>query len=525
MLGAGGLGLEVSSYDLFIDLDFEGLRFDGKLGIALKTERDVVLDSVGLDIHRVYSDHSQLGFKPTDDGLSIQTGPFEGVLHVEYSGRVPDSLAGIYRAPYGKTHVITTHFEAAQARRMFPCIDRPDVKASFKLSVRIDAGLNVISNMPIQSEQSDGGKKIVIFQPTPRMSTYLLYLGVGKFQERSERLGNTEVVVAATADKPKLGEFAEAEAKNALEFFNSYYGIPYALPKLHLIAVPEFPMGAMENWGAITFREVLLLVDAKSSVRSQIRAAMAIAHEIAHQWFGDLVTMRWWDDIWLNESFATYMSYKAVDHAHPEWRIWENFFNGEPRAETSVGAMTRDSLRNTHPIQVPVSSPDEIEQIFDAISYGKGAHVLQMIDAYVGAEAFRQGVRQYLASHAYSNAIGDELWSAVEEASGKPVKRIMSAWLRQPGFPIISAKAERGKLELGQRRMLVSDDAKDGELWPVPIVADVDGKRMHLLLDQEESGFDVGEVETLTLNPGRKGYYAVDHRALGDVAWRSLGSA
>jgi len=516
--------LDVSRYDLLIDLDFQGLKFKGTLDVKLKTDGDVVLNSVGLEIERVRLNDANCRFDLNDGNLSIGTGPFDGTLTINYAGRVPDSLAGIYRAPYDGTHMVTTHFEAAQARRMFPCVDQPDKKAEFKVSVRLDDGLEAISNMPIESQRRDGDKKVVTFQTTPRMSTYLLYLGVGKFQVRSSYLGGIEVVVATTPGKAHQAVFAEEEAKKAIDFFNGYYKIPYALPKIHLIAVPEFAMGAMENWGAITFREILLLVDKNTSARIRMRAAMAIAHELAHQWFGDLVTMKWWDDIWLNESFATYMAYKAIDRAHPEWSIWKNFFNGEPRAETLVGAMKRDSLRNTHPVHVPVSSPEELEEIFDEISYGKGAHILQMIEGYVGEEAFREGVNRYLAAHAYSNATAEDLWSSIEEASGKPVKRIMSSWIRQAGFPIVTAALHDGKLRFNQNRLLISGQPEK-ETWPIPLTVEVNGDTRTILMEKPECEVDVGNLKSLRINPDRRGFYATSNHGLDSVIWASKPSA
>ena len=510
--------MEVSRYDLFLDLDFQGLKFKGTVGVTLRTERDVDLNSVGLDIQRVSSAGTNLPFSMKDGTLTVNTGQYTGLLQIEFAGRVWDTLAGIYRAPYDHTHIISTHFEAAQARRMFPCVDQPDAKAEFKLSVKIDRELEAISNMPVENQKNDGDKKIVTFQTTPRMSTYLLYLGVGRFETITSEAGETQVIVATTPGKVELGRFAEAEARQALGFFNSYYKIPYALPKVHLIAVPEFPAGAMENWGAITFREILLLIGENTSSRIKMRAAMAIAHELAHQWFGDLVTMKWWDDIWLNESFATYMAYKAVDHAHPEWRIWENFFNGEPKVESQAGAMERDSLRNTHPIHVQVTSPEEIEQIFDEISYGKGAHVLRMIDAYVGEESFRDGVRRYLTSHAYSNARGDDLWTAIEETSGKPVRKIMSAWIRQPGFPVITPRFEGRTLKLTQNRMSISGKLETAS-WPVPLIVEVNGERQTILMEDSELRIKVDTLKTLRINPDRTGFYAANIKHVSDEVW------
>lgn len=514
--------MEVSSYDLFIDLDFQGLKFNGTLRVKLKTDQDIVLNAVALDVTRVNSNAKSFRFNQEKDDLKIESGPFDGVLQVEYAGRIPDSLTGIYRAPYENTYIITTHFEAAQARRMFPCVDRPDVKAEFKLTVKIDNDLEAISNMPIESQKVDGVKKVVVFGKTPRMSTYLLYLGVGKFQTHTSKVGNTDIILATTPGKTKLGAFAENEARMAIEFFNSYYKIPYALPKVHLIAVPEFAMGAMENWGAITFREILLLADANTSARGKMRSTMAIAHELAHQWFGDLVTMKWWDDIWLNESFATFMAYKALDLAHPEWRIWTNFFNGDPTVESMVGAMDQDSTESTHPIQVQVTSPDELEQIFDAISYGKGAHVLQMLEAYVGEQAFREGVQRYLSAHAYANATGSDLWSAIEGASGQPVQKIMSSWIQQPGFPVVTVSKSDGKLTLRQERFLISGGPdKEKFRWSIPVIIEVNNQRKNILMEGSDYEIVVDDLKSLRINPDRTGFYAVNYQGVDEVVWRS----
>ena len=511
--------MEVREYDLFIDLDFEKLRFKGRLLIVLKTEEDIVLNSVSLDILRVTSNGKDLRFSQKGEDLRVENGGFEGTLEVDYTAKIPDTLAGIYRAPYDKSYIVTTHFEAAQARRLFPCADRPDVKAEFKLSVRINRDLSAISNMPVESIKSDGEMKIVTFQRTPRMSTYLLYLGVGKFEEITSRLAGTEIIVATTPGKSSRGSYVQEEAGRAIDYFNEYFAIRYALPKIHLIAVPEFAMGAMENWGAITFRETRLLVDTNTSTRGRMQASLTTAHELAHQWFGDLVTMKWWDDIWLNESFATYMSYKALDSIHPEWRVWNNFANGAPKAETLAGSLSRDCLKNTHPIQVPVSSPDEIEQIFDAISYGKGGHALQMIEAYVGENAFRNGVRSYLSKHSYSNASGNDFWLALEQASSKPVVRIMTRWTQQPGYPILKVSTQDGSLILHQERFLLDGESK--ETWPVPVIIEVNSDRKSILLEKVEERLQVGPVNSLKVNPDRKCFYITQYIGIETAVWSS----
>jgi len=512
--------LNVKQYDLFIDLDFKQLCYTGRETIHMETEKNIVLNAVGLEILRITVGEGKATYHQVGEEITIETGKFAGSLNIEFRATIPDALAGIYRAQYDKTHIVTTHFEAAQARRMFPCIDRPDAKAQFKLTVRTDHDLTAISNMPVESTKPDGDKKIVSFQITPRMSTYLLYLGVGKFEENTARLAGTEITVATTPGKSTQTNYALEEARKAIKYFDEYFSIPYALPKIHLLAVPEFAMGAMENWGAITFRETRLLVDSGTSTKGRMQIALALAHELAHQWFGNLVTMKWWDDIWLNESFATFMSYKALDSYHPEWRVWTNFANGAPRSETLVGALGRDCLKNTHPIQVPVESPDEIEQIFDAISYGKGAHVLQMIEAYVGEEAFREGVRRYLSDHSYSNATGDDFWLALEQASKKPVRRIMTQWVHNSGYPLIKVSTRDESLVFNQERFLLQGH-DESAIWPVPIITEINENRTTTLLEREEQEVLVGPFKSLKVNPDRKCFYPTQYLDLENKVWAS----
>src|SRR5713101_1294171 len=413
---------QVKEYDLYLDIDFDALKFSGKVGIDMSSTGDISLDAVDLEVTVVRANGRSVPFKQHGNVVDIQTGQFSGTLDVEYTGKVSETLTGFYKAPYGDKYVLTTHFEAGHARRLLPCIDHPAYKADFKLTVRTRNDLSVISNMPVESEKKEGNKKTVIFQKTPKMSTYLLYVGIGRFEEDRNRHNKTELYAASVVKpdgKIKTGLAFEA-AQKSLEFYEKYFGIPYDLPKLHLIAVPEFAYGAMENWGAITFREILLHADKDTSTSTRKSIAEVIAHEIAHMWFGDLVTMEWWDDLWLNESFATFMDYKSTDHAYSEWKVWQDFV----RTSTS-GAMGRDSLTKTHPIMAKVHDPEEIEELFDEISYGKGASILRMIEAYIGSENFKRGVAQYLQKFRYSNASGHDLWSSLQEASGTDVSRIM----------------------------------------------------------------------------------------------------
>jgi tricorn protease interacting factor F2/3 len=520
MCSLGNAQVQVTNYALTIDIDFWRLKFSGRVRIQMRSEQNAILNSVGLDIQSIVLNEKSVGFRQNGEELTVETGPFDGILELNYTGSITDSLVGIYRAPYDHSQIVTTHFEAAQARRMLPCVDRPDAKAEFRIAVKIDKELTAISNMPIESVVPDGERKLVIFQNTPRMSTYLLYLGVGKFEERAERLGKMDVIVATTPGKVKLCEFSQDEAKKAISFFESYYAVPYKLPKIHLIAIPEFAMGAMENWGAMTFRESALLIDANSSTRTRKRVAEIVDHELAHQWFGNLVTMKWWDDIWLNESFATFMASKAVDSLHPDWRVWEDFMRNE-----TARAMERDCLKRTHPIQVPVKSPDEIEQIFDEISYGKGASILRMIEAYIGEDAFEKGIRQYLSNNAYSNATGNDLWNTLEITSNKKVQKIMSGWIQQPGYPMLTVEAREGKLIMHQERFLISGAAEKG-VWPLPITVEINGHSQSVLMDSFEQTLDTGgPIKSLKVNPDRTGFYLVRYIGSEGLLWNSRLSA
>jgi tricorn protease interacting factor F2/3 len=348
------------------------------------------------------------------------------------------------------------------------------------------------------------------------MSTYLLYLGIGKFEEIKDKYKNIDIIVATPKGKISKGKFALELAKKFLEFYENYYGIPYSLPKLHLIAVPEFAFGAMENWGAITFRETSLLADENSPLLQKKRVALVVAHEIAHMWFGNLVTMKWWDDLWLNESFATFMSYKAVDKLFPEWNIFYDFVNSE-----FASSMRKDSLTSTHSIEAKVERPDEIEQLFDDISYGKGASILRMIESYLTEETFMKGIREYLNQFSYSNATGRDLWKCLSKVSGSDVEKIMEAWIRKKGYPTVSVEIDKDRIKLRQSLFSFGNGFK--ELWPIPITLEVNGNRKILLLENEEEHLILGEeVKSLKLNINKKGFYRVYYNNLKPVLASSL---
>ncbi|HEV2120446.1 MAG TPA: M1 family metallopeptidase [Candidatus Bathyarchaeia archaeon] len=510
---------QVKEYDLFLDVDFDDLKFSGTVRIEMSSTGNISLDAVDLEVTNVKANGQSLPFKHHANIVDIQTGQFSGTLEVDYKGRVSDSLTGFYKAPYGEKYILTTHFEAGHARRLLPCIDHPAYKAHFKLSVRTRNDLSIISNMPIESEKKEGNKKTVTFQKTPKMSTYLLYLGIGRFEEDKNRYNKTELLTASVVKpegKIKTGLTFEA-AQKSLEFYERYFGIPYDLPKLHMIAVPEFAYGAMENWGAITFREILLHADKNTSTSTKKSIAEVIAHEIAHMWFGDLVTMKWWDDLWLNESFATFMAYKVVDWAYPQWKIWQDFVKS-----STGGAMARDALNSTHPIEAKVRSPEEIEELFDEISYGKGASILRMIEAYIGPDKFQKGVSKYLQQFRYSNASGRDLWSHLQQASGMDVSSVMEGWISKVGYPVVKASLSSGKLVLEQERFLLSG-AREKQTWPIPVTIMVDGKTQQLMLDKEKAKVNVSDPKSLKLNVDRTGFYRIDYRGpkIQALVWSS----
>ncbi len=511
---------QIREYDLFLDLDYAGLKYDGKVTIDLDSSQDVILDAVGQQILGVRSGSRNLPFKHhSGKFLEVQTGKFSGPLEIEFKAKVSDNFTGLYKASYGEGYILSTHLEAVQARKVLPCLDHPAHKAVFKVSVRVDSDLQVISNMPVESEKKEAGKKTVTFQKTPKMSTYLLYLGIGRFAEDHNKHGKTELYAAygARSKGAIKTEFSFEAAQKVLGFYEQYFGIPYQLPKLHQVAVPEFAYGAMENWGAITYREILLHVDKDTSVRAKKAVAGVIAHEIAHMWFGDLVTMKWWDDLWLNESFATFMGHKAVDAGYPQWTVWQDFV----RTQTS-GALGRDGLKSTHPIEAKVKDPEEIEELFDEISYGKGASILRMIEAYIGADNFRKGVAKYLEKFRYSNASGSDLWNHLQEASGTEVNRIMEGWISKAGYPVVTASLAGDKLQLSQERFLLAGGIEK-HAWPVPVTMNVDGKIQRVLLDKEKGEVKVGSPKSLKLNVDQTGFYVVRYlgKELQNLIWNS----
>jgi puromycin-sensitive aminopeptidase len=518
------------TYRLKFDVNMEAFSFKGTEEIEfelLKPGRELVLHAVRLEIMA-----AELGpkLKATDIRLNeaeqtvtfgfdqeVKAGPH--TLKLEYSGEIQDSLHGFYRSRYEhegrEKWLATTQFEAVHAREAFVCVDEPSAKAVFEMSLTVPDQLSVIANTNILSEEPGGptpntGRKTVHFAPTPKMSTYLVAFVVGEFEyiEGSTPEGVAVRIYATPGRKGQLG-FALDTAVRTLSFYNEYFGIPYPLPKLDMIAVPDFSVGAMENWGAVTYREVALLLDpAKTSLSNKQRVAEVITHELAHQWFGNLVTMAWWNDLWLNEGFASWMEVYAKDSLFPEWDVWTEFVNTD-----FAYSMDMDGLANTHPIQVEVDDPRALDEVFDAVSYYKGSSIINMLHHYLGADDFREGLRDYLKKHSYGNTVTHDLWAALARASGKPVDEIMSAWTSQPGYPLVSY--DNG--ELTQRRFYSSprEAAKAkltaGTVWPIPFGAMLEGGQetpARLVTEATtELPHEVTAAKWFKPNPGQTGFY------------------
>jgi puromycin-sensitive aminopeptidase len=394
-------------------------------------------------------------------------------LHLRFAGVLNDKLHGFYRSTYKDAHgrekiLASTQFESTDARRAFPCWDEPAAKAVFQSTLVIDNHLTAISNTMIVRETAvpGTGKKEVVFADTIKMSTYLVAFIVGEFEGTPPVFVDGKPLrVWAVPGKRDLAKFGQDIGAASLQFFSTYYGYPYPGDKLDLIAIPDFASGAMENLGAITFRETALLVDENNATRSELeRVADVVSHENAHMWFGDLVTMRWWNGLWLNEAFATFMEMLAVDHCKPEWQRWTSF------AVSRAAAMLVDGLNSTRPIEFPVRLPAEAAGMFDILTYEKGASVLRMLEQYLGAEVFRQGIARYLRKHEYDNAETTDLWDAIEESAQQPVRTLMDSWVFQPGYPLITAHVEQHTLVLKQQRFLyLPNAAAEEQLWQAPI--------------------------------------------------------
>lgn len=463
-------------YDIYLDIDRAAKHFKGITtikGNAVDTK--IALHQKFLNVASVQADGQDVPFSFSDRQEAIQLElPHSGdvELKVVYDAKLTDTMMGIYPSYYTvagqKKQLIGTQFETTAARQAFPGIDEPEAKATFSLAIKYDEqpGETIIANMP--EDHVENG--VHYFQETVKMSTYLVAFAFGELQSKfAKTKSGVEIGVFATkAHQPKELDFSLDIAKRAIEFYEDFYQTPYPLPQSYQLALPDFSAGAMENWGLVTYREAYMLLDPDNTTLNQKRLiATVITHELAHQWFGDLVTMKWWDDLWLNESFANMMEYVAVDALEPEWNVWEMF-----QASEVPMALQRDATDGVQSVHVAVDDPAEIDTLFDgAIVYAKGARMLVMVRALLGDDAMRKGLKNYFAAHQYGNATGADLWQALGEASGMNVGQIMESWLEHPGYPVVEVKVEDGKLMLNQQQFFIGDGEEKGRLWQIPLNA------------------------------------------------------
>lgn len=437
----------------------------------------------------------------------------KATLSIEYKGILNDKLRGFYLSKTPKRNYAVTQFESTDARRAFPSFDEPAFKATYDVTLVIDKGDTAISNSLIKSDTPGPGadKHTVTFDTTPKMSTYLVAFLVGDFQCTGGERDGVKIRVCATPDKVDMTGYGVDVAKYVLHYYNSYFGIPYPLKKLDLIGLPDFEAGAMENFGAITYRETALLVDPKTAtINSKKNVALVIAHEMAHQWFGDLVTMHWWDNVWLNEGFATWMENKPVEAEHPEWHIEQDV------AANLDSTLNLDAQPTTRAIRAKADTREEIEQMFDGISYGKAGAVLLMVENYLGEETFRKGVHNYLAAHLYGNATAEDFWNAQTATSHKPVDKIMESLVAQPGAPILTfGEPQDGKVEVSQKRFFLSPGMKAdaSQKWTLPVCFKSTSGQQCEVLSPETASLKVPAGKLFYANAGGKGYYRASYPA------------
>jgi aminopeptidase N len=525
-------GFAPEHYDIFIDPDRETRTVSGT--VTLKGQKKgrpsqrVTLHQHGLTItsatairHDKKGDQeitiSRINHQRTLDEVRLHADamlyPGAYTITYSYTGRITDAIQGIYPCNYEvdgqQKALIATDLESHAARQVLPCIDEPEAKATFKLTLASPFGETALSNTPAESQIEKEGKLHTTFEQTPRMSTYLLCFVYGDLHARETKTKDgVDVRVWATkAHSPASLDFSLDVAKRGIEFFNEYYGVAYPLKKCDHVALPDFSAGAMENWGLITFREAYLVVEPSTSSQSSREVtATVIDHELSHQWFGDLVTMKWWNDLWLNESFANVMEYVATDAAFPEWRVWDSFVSQE-----GLSAIRRDSISGVQAIKTEVHHPDEIGTLFDpSIVYAKGGRIINMLMSYIGQDDFRKGLKLYFEKHAYGNTTGDDLWAALGKASGKDVASFMNPWLERSGFPVLHVEQHGTSLSITQSHFALDPTKADANrLWPVPLRAT--GSTVPALLENEHVSVTLPSDTYIRLNQQAVGHYVVHY--------------
>ncbi|KAE8133891.1 peptidase family M1-domain-containing protein [Aspergillus pseudotamarii] len=539
-------------YDLTLEPNFESFKYEGTVVIDLQVTEDttsISLNSNEIDIHSaivsaqgsVVTSSPEISINKDNQVATVkfaETIPAgsSAQLKLTFTGILNDNMAGFYRSSYktkdGETkYLASTQMEPTDARRAFPCFDEPALKAKFTVTLIADKSMTCLSNMDVASEtDAEGGKKVVKFNTSPLMSTYLVAFIVGHLNYIETKDFRVPIRVYATPDQDiEHGRFSLDLAAKTLAFYEKAFDNSFPLPKMDMVAVPDFSAGAMENWGLITYRIVDVLLDEKNSGASRKeRIAEVVQHELAHQWFGNLVTMDFWDGLWLNEGFATWMSWYSCNSFFPEWKVWQTYV-----IDSLQGALSLDSLRSSHPIEVPVKRADEINQIFDAISYMKGSSVLRMISKYLGEDVFIQGVRNYIKKHAYGNTQTGDLWAALADASGKPVEQVMDIWTKNVGFPVVTVAedAASSSIKLTQNRFLRTGDVRpeeDTTLYPVMLgLRTKQGLDENTMLTEREGQFKVPDLDFYKLNADHSAIYRTSYTPerltkLGEAAKQGL---
>lgn len=514
-------------YDLFIDVNRAERSFSGISTIHGEIKEETVLvHQKYMTISSVTVDGQAVPFTFSDDfeGIKIEAGKTgEATIKIAYSAPLTDTMMGIYPSYYQvdgvKKELIGTQFETTFAREAFPCVDEPEAKATFSLALKFDEheGETVLANMP-EDRVEDG---VHYFKETVRMSSYLVAFAFGEMRSVTThtKSGVLIGVYSTQAHQEKELTFSLDIAKRAIEFYEDFYQTPYPLPQSLQLALPDFSAGAMENWGLVTYREAYLLLDPDNTTLEMKKlVATVVTHELAHQWFGDLVTMEWWDNLWLNESFANMMEYLSVDHLEPNWHIWEMFQTSEAAA-----ALTRDATDGVQSVHVEVNDPAEIDALFDgAIVYAKGSRMLVMVRSLLGDEALRKGLKYYFDQHKFGNAAGDDLWDALSTATDLNIGEIMHTWLDQPGYPVVNAFVEAGHLKLTQKQFFIGEGKEVGRKWEIPLNANFKAPKIMSdvevdLGDYEELRAEAGHA--LRLNVGNNSHFIVkyDQTLMDDI--------
>jgi len=533
-------------YAIWIKPDLKKLTFAGRETVKLNVQestREIILNALDLTVSYAEIDDkavpkTAIKLDVKNELLTIRTPeelpPGEHTLALKFTGKINQFGRGLFYAKYqeqgtgAKKMFLGTQFEATDARRLFPCWDEPVFRARFRLTAVVPENWMAVSNMPIGSENDLPGARELEFQSTPSMSSYLNVFCAGEFDAVESEVDGVKLRITTTKGKAESARYALEATAQILHYYNEYFGVPYPLPKLDQLAIPGGFGGAMENWGGITYYETALLFDpANSSAATKQRVYEVIAHEVAHQWFGDLVTMAWWDNLWLNEGFASWMGTKCTARFNPQWEVWlEKGIPRDPTRRIGIAkeqAMEGDARATTHPIQQKVATEAEANSAFDDITYKKGQSFLRMLESFLGEEVFRDGIRRYIQAHKYSNSTTADLWNALSEASGKPVVEIAGGWTEQPGFPVANVKREaKGKVALSQERFTVNFQDNTDATWKIPLTYFIDGQSAPttLLMSEKTATLeDVPPDRALKLNVEGAGNYRVTY---DEASWKLL---